>query len=295
MAKKNFLIWRTQEINTSIWVDLRDLRGEVLIVSCLASVNPFRVDIDWFGEIINSGTVVFQADSATDSARIPWPIDLYLARLFVITEGTVEESVQWLDGLFRSHRLAFRLFLGHRVGGECRRLGRKSTQTRMSLQSPKTIELNNPWRIKYRHQNKAPKRWTTLSIAKPKNFQLLLFFRNSRTNLDFTWNYFLNEKQVACLTNLVHEVSVFASSRVGIDGNSSCGVWLECDLFSKPIYLSRSSQIVPLKSCFEIDFILNGKHFSRCCSVRFSPPTTNNYIAITVDSICAPFFAILNR
>lgn len=87
----------------------------MLLVSLFTSIDPFRVDIDRFGKVVDCGLEVFEAYAATDPSHVPCSVHFNFARLLMITEWTIELCVQWFNGLSLSWRLSFTLPLGHRL------------------------------------------------------------------------------------------------------------------------------------------------------------------------------------
>jgi len=85
------------------------------LVGGLAGVDPLAVDVDGFGQVVDSGLEVLQTDATGDASGVAGPVHLHLTGLLVITKGTVEERVQRLDRLTRRHRLSLTLAFGHHL------------------------------------------------------------------------------------------------------------------------------------------------------------------------------------
>jgi len=87
--------------------------GHGLLVGAFAGVDPVGVDINGFRQVVDGRLVVLQTDPAPDPAGVPGPVQLDLAGLLVVAEGTIEQLVQLLDGLPPGRRFPLRLALPH--------------------------------------------------------------------------------------------------------------------------------------------------------------------------------------
>lgn len=108
-----------------------------LVVDIFTGINPLGVHIDRLGEVVYGGAKVLQTDSARNLACIPLTVQLYFTTFLMITERTVEQSVQRLDGLLRGDRRTLTLLLCH-----LSLLDWLSSQRQGSVQKPKRNWVN---------------------------------------------------------------------------------------------------------------------------------------------------------
>lgn len=85
----------------------------MLIVGTLTCIYPLRVDVNWLREIVDSRLKVLQTDATHYVSGISLSIQFHLTALLVIAEGTVEESIQRLDGLSPLRSLTLTLLASH--------------------------------------------------------------------------------------------------------------------------------------------------------------------------------------
>ncbi len=116
---KNLSLLKTKfrlALNTKQWINISVVslkEWKKLLVDWLASVDPFAVDINWFGEIVNCGLKIFETYATRDASGVSRSVHFDFAWLLVITKRTVEQHFQWFYRFPFGRRLSFTLSFSH--------------------------------------------------------------------------------------------------------------------------------------------------------------------------------------